>query len=481
MANNYETVVITRNDLGQNIRKILATETIISLFPRSKDRILKSVVYCDDGEDILADSFELDDSLLPNHTADSNNSDRFPGYDDIQIDFPFKTPEYNFYMGMRETKRYTDLNNNIVEAPVCIKKLTLFFLKTVGGKHLFRHIYTELKERVKELLDDDMCDDYSEIMDDLDPEDVLLISLENAPNGMTLLYNGVQFTELNLPVRDLILDEGMKELGIIATEYAESDNATFKVLCKLRNADDQSVLDLLELEFNLVTNNLVTDIETIAGGSGDDIWVYPGDDVTETASDGIKKLQYICNQVVSRNKKVGKYEFLDEEGQFDKKTKKALDQFTTYFSLLSAEDFPYLANVINRAQSEGVPVFGQDQAWEDYFTSQYGISSEGIKGNIVDKRLLAGDNGTRNDLANTDGLISLYENVVEEFQNKFVERAMEYVNNGLSWFSPPGQNTFYQMGAVTLQSDKLIYDKDSDTVLQDSDGNNLTISSGSSV
>lgn len=437
---------------------LAAVDTRILLFPRSRDRIF------------LVEKIERDESFPSFIKNLPFNRDYLAGYEertefnsdlndtsDITGDYAFKDLEFNLYTELSRCY-YAE------EESYSTKKVSLLFEKSLIQRTLLDVLLRS--DSLRDMIDED---DY---FDDVDLSDFLVIRYSGNHGDLKLGFQGQVLDEITLPLSDVSLKVngiGMLEFEILCKEPDENiTDITVEALITDSNGKELGD-SLTSLSLHLVKNTDFPELEDIENND-DAIWFYP-EGRERPALNGMKRLQYICNQIVPRHKGITTYNYLDESGIYNEATKNALALYLNCFTnLVESESFPYRNEMTTIGISEELTT---------YFSAEYGYDVSEIKGRIVNRRLLVGED-TSHALEKTDGLKDLYDNVVVPFQNGFVARAMEYVNNTKPWFANPGQSYYYEMGEVTLQTEKILF-KETEDVPITIGGNNVTIPQGTSV
>lgn len=220
---------------------------------------------------------------------------------------------------------------------------------------------------------------------------------------------------------------GMAE--VVITHPARSAAAgqevlTIRATCEGFNAD---------IEIRITRNDAVTQVDQIARRSqttADHIWVYQPDANHRTAlNQGIKELQEIANEVVSRHRGVNNYHFIPLDGIYSNQLRDALRQYlTTFTNIQPGADYPYDLRNIN-----------QLEALRNYIHDEYAPfdpNAAANRGCIVDRRLLIGDAWDL-DPARIDGLWELERAVVERLKTQMTALAGVYLARGTFWLHRP--------------------------------------------
>jgi hypothetical protein len=187
-----------------------------------------------------------------------------------------------------------------------------------------------------------------------------------------------------------------------------------------------------ETILTITRNDAVTrqsDIERRSDREADHIWVYQPDSNHRTPlNQGIKDLQEVLNEVVSRYRGINPFTFIPLDGVFGNEVRDALRLYLTNFTNVHGPRWPYdLRNI------------GLSQHLRNYLRDEYAPFDPNTAGNqgwIVDRRLLIGD---RWDTAPTriDGLSELKEGVVDRLRAEMVRVANDYINCNTFWLHRP--------------------------------------------
>jgi hypothetical protein len=200
------------------------------------------------------------------------------------------------------------------------------------------------------------------------------------------------------------------------------------------------------IDIQLFRNSAIGDIELIFKDKADpdsaqNIWCFQPAE-PEPSNEGIKKLQEVLNEVVSRHSGIpdgppadtAHFTFIPLTGVFDEPTKRALNQYLTYFpQITSGKDYPYNLNAI------GIDKDFLSYIKEDY--APYDPDAKANRGTIVDRQLLIG-NILDTQPAQIDGLWELYKGVVEEFKTQVRAFAQSYLDCDEFWLHRHEQDPY---------------------------------------
>jgi hypothetical protein len=343
----------------------------------------------------------------------------------------------------------------------CFKVITVLMEKYMGDD-LKWHLFDPGPYSLKELEDNEKDSDdkkyhKSAMKSEQKNRKKVEIKFDGGSKKARFLYNG-KLEETIIKDCDGIADRnGLFELTIVhpVEDVAEADRK-IKIKVTIKDSKDKKKTDK-EIELELVRNKWkVTELDKI-GKRGteekaDNILVYQPVN-PETENKAIKDLQKICNQVISRNRNVDSYEFLLENGIYNKETKKAINQYITGFKNIKKgsdanKDYPYSLECIGEN--------GIDGDLARHINDEYLLSYKNNMGIVVDRHLLIGKKAGTS-LKDTDGLEDLYENVVKKYIKKVVDLSEDYRKLTTPWFHDPDQSDYFKMGDVTLETDKYQY------------------------
>jgi hypothetical protein len=195
------------------------------------------------------------------------------------------------------------------------------------------------------------------------------------------------------------------------------------------------------VEIKLLRNSAAADMATVYKGPTDqnsslDIWCYQPAE-PEPSHDGIKQLQEVLNEVVSRHRGIAPsppadathFSFVPLTGVFDAATKNALNQYLSNFRAINNNpDYPYNLGAI-----------GPDSDFLTYVKEEYAPFDPSLAANqgaIVDRRLLIGDS-LYTQPSEIDGLWELYDGVVRVLQNQVRAFAQTYLDTSTFWLHRP--------------------------------------------
>jgi len=195
---------------------------------------------------------------------------------------------------------------------------------------------------------------------------------------------------------------------------------------------DVRILELVET-WN-VKNNSNTNLKEVLDGEAVFIYDISDDEhnightenwnVDDNAKKEFDVVQELFNQVVPRNRNVGdgNYALMDENGIFDFKAKRALELFKEHFKVdntTGGSDFQQLVKDYSFV----------DSSWANQ---------------IIGKKILmgknAGDNQINGSTEDDTGLYELYENVVEVFIQKMINKGNEYAQDTTAFKDRSGSN-----------------------------------------
>jgi hypothetical protein len=164
------------------------------------------------------------------------------------------------------------------------------------------------------------------------------------------------------------------------------------------------------------------------------LWCFQPAAVETTANEGIKKLQEIINEVVSRHRGVtagatgDNFAFLELNGIYNENTKRMLGKYLQRFTNINGGNYPYNLTAI-----------GPDPALlttikEDY--APFDPTLEANRGWIVDRRMLVGDTYDITP-ARIDGLLELYDGVVNVLKAQMRAFGQSYLDCNVFWLHRP--------------------------------------------
>ncbi len=441
-----------QNDPEDKISYLL--EPFINIFPRSKDKCFTTIEWEEEAAGI-ATSYVFNNEYVKEFSLNDKVNNSYG--EEIPVDsFGFKKIDGLFYVDLRRKLIYTDIHGE-VQADVygSTKKISFFFERALGEHRLLKQNITYVFNKIYDFFTHHIGTPGEEaygIEDGLKCYEEVVFRITGENQGITLLdEHNQEYTEYHIDTSDIQTDvKGMHEMQLLFTGSSDAISNDSIVTIEVRgfSKNDSEGEILASLDITLMTNKLLPSIDTIKEEDFN-IWVYPGESGEESEHNGIQRLKYICNQVISRHKGISDFHFLTENGVYCEDMKGALASYL--------ESFPQTENTGFYPYGDKLTTLGCNPLIEEYFSTEYGIPKDKIKGCFVDKRLLIGDE-TGTELNKTDGLIDLYENVVKVFQRKFVERAKAYVDVSHSWFSNASQNPNYKMGTITLTSDRTTND-----------------------
>lgn len=148
------------------------------------------------------------------------------------------------------------------------------------------------------------------------------------------------------------------------------------------------------------------------------------------ASEGVKRLQHLLNQVVARKKSCTDFQWIKFDGKYDATVKKVVAAFISKFG----GGFDYKKGQFNVKVNEQL---------QDYIKQEYGKYEEGC---LVDRSLLIGDKlwDDSQPVSKIDGLLDIYNGVVERFFAQMLARAEEYTSCNTFWLHRPIHRPYKQ-------------------------------------
>jgi hypothetical protein len=206
----------------------------------------------------------------------------------------------------------------------------------------------------------------------------------------------------------------------------DKDKRNIKILASLSKEFEKVV----EIVFRVCRNDDVGDDNV----NNDQIYIYREADLqriieaksllvfqstNRQKSNGTKALQTLLNQVVARHKASNAFKWLSLDGEYGAFGKTDVKEFLTKFK----DNFDYEKGHFNVKFNKDV---------QTYIEKEYGSYT---KGEVVDRDLLIGESRWRegNPVNQIDGLLDIYNGVVECFFNQMVDRADEYTNCNTFW------------------------------------------------
>jgi hypothetical protein len=173
----------------------------------------------------------------------------------------------------------------------------------------------------------------------------------------------------------------------------------------------------------------------------------PADSEAEAVKACIKRLQFLNNQVLTRNAAYKEAEFVDENGVYTESLVKSVGKAAEKFRATKS------GNVVNDVKSVfpySFENFGQSKEVIEYLKLNYSVSESVLRGIIIDTDFLYGKDSTAADFNTVGGLENLYTVVVKPYLDSFVEEARRYANFPHKWLSRPKNNWLYQRGDLKI-------------------------------
>jgi hypothetical protein len=173
----------------------------------------------------------------------------------------------------------------------------------------------------------------------------------------------------------------------------------------------------------------------------------PADSEAEAVKTCIKHLQFLNNQVLTRNAAYKEAEFVDENGAYTETLVKSVGKAAEKFRATKS------GNVVNDVKSVfpySFENFGQSKEVIEYLKLNYSVSESVLRGIIIDTDFLYGKDSTAADFNTVGGMENLYTVVVKPFLDSFVEEARRYANFPHKWLSRPKNNWLYQRGDLMI-------------------------------
>jgi hypothetical protein len=241
-----------------------------------------------------------------------------------------------------------------------------------------------------------------------------------------LADNTSPLTELNTN-SSLSNSDGFAELEI---KHPNKTPPKDKNVIKVQASFDPSFLEYWEIEFLICRNDDVK-FDLIRVLEAKSLLVYQVHPEYQK-SEGVKRLQELLNQVVSRHKKAINFKWLTIDGEYGESGKTNIKEFLANFG----KNFDYEKGRFN------VKV---DDLLIEYIRAEYGVYEDG---NVVDKHLLIGEKQwvVGESIKNIDGLLDIYEGVVKTFFSKMEVNAELYISNfNVPWLHHP-EHAVYEQG-----------------------------------
>ena len=221
--------------------------------------------------------------------------------------------------------------------------------------------------------------------------------------------------------------DGMAEITITHPASAPASDRSPEGLVIIRAVSSDGAEARLRLM--ITRNDSVTELPRMRSASDLYLWTYqPGPpDSRSSSSPGIKELQEMLNEVVSRHRGISTYDFISLDGVFGKETRQAVTQYLEHFKAIKAGvDYPY--DLGNIGISKQVSVYLNTE----YAPFRVEEADGASKGWVVDRRLLWGDRDSI--LANEiDGLEELKRGVVDRLKAEMVRVANLYLDCDTFW------------------------------------------------
>lgn len=160
------------------------------------------------------------------------------------------------------------------------------------------------------------------------------------------------------------------------------------------------------------------------------------------SNQGIKELQEVINEVVSRHNGIpaagpNRFIWLTLDGIYGNQMKRAINQYLTTFTSIQPPDYPYNLNNISLSQN-----------LISYLKAEYLFDPESNenKGKIIDRNILIGSTWAiaPNQI---DGLLELKEGVIDRLKTEMVNLANTYINCATFWLHRPVIHQPYQQSA----------------------------------
>lgn len=273
------------------------------------------------------------------------------------------------------------------------------------------------------------------------PDSYVTVNMNNVKNRIQEVNVVIQYDNLNS------FSDGA-EL-VIKTRFSNSKKETVFRLPLYRN--NQSSLD---------------DFKMNGKRKDTDFLVIPRCSINDRQASCIKQLEIINNQVFARNKKFTDFEFVRENGKFQKNDG-SFDE-DSYNHLTenignSIEYFKTDMNDKNKGCRSGNKIgeieikydylffnYGHSDLIIKYIIENYDLKEEEVKKRIVDRTFLFGSCVSENPNSKYEGVVNLYRNVVIPFINNFRNQLLEFYNFNHIWLSCPYYNKDYQRGPLTI-------------------------------
>jgi len=203
-----------------------------------------------------------------------------------------------------------------------------------------------------------------------------------------------------------------------------------------------------------------------AGAVDKDIFVMPRECPTRIHEPYLRRLQLYNNQVLARHKGFNtRFTFVREDGRYSSELERnyriSVDVFqrtrvASNHGLNESKTENGLKAVFPYSFSGTGYKFGQEYGFAKFMASNYGLPEDTVKGLVIDRNFIYGRKVDQSAIGDTQGLKSLYDNVVIPFRRAMIEKAMEYVNFGQGnpngrWLLRPRFNIHYRRGNFTIE------------------------------
>jgi hypothetical protein len=202
------------------------------------------------------------------------------------------------------------------------------------------------------------------------------------------------------------------------------------ILIQASRSEQFADADTAEMKLTVCRNDdVIEDLKNVVEGRT--ILVYQRTNPQPSA--GVKRLQYLLNQVVARHKAADKFEWVVPDGLYSETGKTAVKEFLEHFK----GDYDY---------EKGRFGVAFDDNLKSYLQTEYGESAceAGI---VVDRSVLVGKGEWKPGMfvEHINGLLHIYDGVIQRFFEQIDTRAREYMEEcKVDWLHDPRDYLYTQ-------------------------------------